>query len=196
MRITTALHRRAIVALLCFAAGAVAATAAAPASALGCAPTPKASQPFAAYGDASGYVLTTGGGFEPGTPSWTFSGGARLVSDNAPDPLASAGDSHALYLPAGASVTSACTSSPKIEALVRFWAKAASSDSHLGVEVLVQGGTYSAGTITAGTDWAPTAALDSSAPDDKGAVQYQVRLTAIDGAFTVDDVYIDPWCKL
>jgi hypothetical protein len=159
---------------------------------MGCAPTPKPIQSFAAYGDGNGYLLTSGGAFESGTPSWTLDGGASIVSGNAPDPYASAGDSHALYLPAGASVTSACTSSPKIEAIVRFWAKASNPNAHLQVSVLVNGGTYPAGTITAGRGWAPSAALDSTAPDTGGAVQYQVQLTALDGAFTVDDVYIDP----
>jgi hypothetical protein len=35
--------------------------------------------------------------------------------------------------------------------------------------------------------------LFSNAPNYKGAVAYQVRLTASGGAFTVDDVYFDPY---
>jgi hypothetical protein len=174
----------------------VAATTAGPAAAMGCNAAPKAYQSFAWAGDTSGYTLAAGGSFESGAPAWSLGGGASIVSGNAPDPAAGAGDSHSLYLPAGASVTSACTVNPKVEPIVRLWAKAATPGSHLEVDVLVNGQTYSAGTITAGgTDWAPTAPLVSNAPDTKNAVQYQVQLTAIDGAFTVDDVYVDPYIR-
>jgi hypothetical protein len=35
--------------------------------------------------------------------------------------------------------------------------------------------------------------LLSNAPNYKGAVTYQVRLTVLSGSFTVDDVYFDPY---
>jgi hypothetical protein len=165
------------------------------AAATGCVASPKAVPAFASFGDSNGYVLTAGGGFEPGTPGWSLSGGAGVISGNAPDPFAANGDGNSLYLPDGASATSACTTNPNIEPVVRLWAKSATRGSRLEVEVLVNGGTYWAGTATAGKDWAPTAPLVSDAPANESAVQYQVRLTAIGGAFTVDDVYVDPWCR-
>ena len=39
----------------------------------------------------------------------------------------------------------------------------------------------------------PAPILSSNAPAYKGAVAYQVRLTASGAAFTVDDVYFDPY---
>jgi hypothetical protein len=112
------------------------------------------------------------------------------VQPNALDP---ATDDRALYLPAGSSATSPCTTAPNIVGLVRFFAKGASTGGRLKVEVLVKGNTYLAGTITAWSGWAPAPMLFSNAPAYKGAVGYQVRLTASGAAFTVDDVYFDPY---
>jgi hypothetical protein len=150
-------------------------------------------QPFVPWSDANDYVLTTGGAFEPGAQAWALKGGAGVVADNAPNPLDRATDAHALFLPDGASATSPCTTAPNIVGIVRFFAKAASTGGQLKVEVLVKGGTYLAGTITAGSGWAPAPMLASNAPAYKGAVAYQVRLTAVGSGFTVDDVYFDPY---
>jgi hypothetical protein len=163
------------------------------AAAATCPPPPSSVQPFLPWSDANDYVLTTGGAFEPGAQAWSLQGGADLVADNAPNALDPTTDKHALYLPAGASATSPCTTAPNIVGLVRFFAKAASTSGELKVEVLVKGKTYLAGTITVGSDWAPAPLLSSNAPAYKGAVAYQVRLTASGSAFTVDDIYFDPY---
>lgn len=160
-----------------------------------CPPPPTAVQPFVPWGDAHDYVLTTGGSFEPGAPAWTLSGGAALVSDNAPNTLDPSTDSHALFIPAGGSATSPCVTAPQIVGIVRFFAKAAASTAELRVQILVKGAVYDAGTITAGSQWAPSPMLASNAPAYKGAVAYQVRLIASGDAFTVDDVYFDPYCS-
>ena len=54
---------------------------------------------------------------------------------------------------------------------------------------------YDAGTITAGSLWQPSAKLPSNAPYYSGAVAYQVRLTPVGtgAAFTLDDLYLDPY---
>jgi hypothetical protein len=161
-----------------------------------CPPPPNGLKPFTSWGDANSYVLTTGGSFEKGVPSWTLSGGAKLVAGTAPNAFAAATDSQSLYLPAGSSATSACVTAPKIVGIVRFFARNLGvADGQLKVEVLVKGGVYQAGTITAGSIWAPSPMLSSNAPAYKGAVTYQVRLTPVGAgaAFTVDDVYFDPY---
>jgi hypothetical protein len=163
------------------------------AAAATCPPPPSPAHPFVPWNDANEYVLTTGGGFEQGSQPWSLQGGAGLVADNAPNALDPKTDDHALYLPAGASALSPCTTAPNIVGIVRFFAKAASTGGELKVEVLVKGKTYLAGTITAGSGWAPAPMLSSNAPAYKGAVAYQVRLTASGAAFTVDDVYFDPY---
>jgi hypothetical protein len=161
-----------------------------------CPPPPTAVQPFLPWSDAHDYVLTTGGGFESGQPAWALSGGATIVSGNAPNKLDRSTDSASLYLPAGSSATSPCTTAPQIVGIVRFFVKnLGASTGQLKVEILVKGGVYDAGTITAGGTWSPSSMLASNAPNYKGAVAYQVRLTPVgaDSAFTVDDVYFDPY---
>src|SRR5579885_987904 len=176
-----------------FAAGPVSTAAAAT-----CPPPPSVVYPFTPWGDSNSYVLTTGGSFEPGSPAWSLSGGAQVVGDNATGAPDSTAGSHALYLPAGSSATSACVTAPQIVGIVRFFAKnVGAAGGQLRVEVLVKGAVYQAGTITAGSSWTPSPMLASNAPAYKGAVTYQVRLTPVGSgaAFTVDDVYFDPYCS-
>lgn len=170
-----------------------AATAASTASAATCPPPPTTVQPFLPWSDSNDYVPTTGGSFESGQPAWSLSGGASIVNDNASNKLDPSTDSHSLHLPAGSSATSACVTAPGIIGIVRFFAK--SSGGQLKVEILVKGGVYNAGTITAGSNWSPSPILASNAPAYKGAVTYQIRLTAVgtNADFTVDDVYFDPY---
>ena len=181
----------AVLPVLCAAAWAAAAVGTATAAT--CPPPPTAVHPFMPWSDGNDYVLTTGGGFESSTSGWSLRGGSGFVSDNAPNALDPASDSHALSIPAGGSATSPCTTAPQIVGIVRFFAKTATPGAQLKVEVLVKGGTYDAGTITAGSSWSPSPMLSSNAPAYKGAVAYQVRFTASGGAFTVDDVYFDPY---
>lgn len=166
------------------------------ASAADCPPPPSAVQPFVKWSDANSYVLTTGGSFEPGSALWSLGGGAKVTTGNAPNPIGSSSDSYSLSLPPGSSVTSACVTAPKIVGIVRFFAKNSGTvGTQLKVEVLVKGGVYQAGTITPGSSWMPTPMLRSNAPEYKGAVTYQVRLTALGsgGALNVDDMYFDPY---
>jgi hypothetical protein len=169
------------------------ARAGAPALAATCPPPPTPLQPFVPWKDSANYVLTTGGSFESGQAAWTLSGGASLVAGNAPNTLDKASDTRSLFLPAGASATSACVTAPQIKGIVRFFAR--STGGQLRVEVLVKGGIYQAGTFAAGSTWAPSPILPSNAPAYSGAVTYRVRLTALgtSGGFTVDDVYFDPY---
>lgn len=189
---TTRRVRRATTLLIVCAASVLAAGTGGTALAATCPPPPTPAQPFVPWSDANDYVLTTGGSFEAGMPAWTLAHGAQIVSGNAPNSLDPSSDAQALYLPAGGSATSACVTAPQIQGIVRFFAR--SSGGSLKVEILVKGKVYDAGTITAGADWAPTPILPSGAPAYKGAVTYQIRLTALgtSGGFTVDDVYFDP----
>jgi hypothetical protein len=169
---------------------------AAPAKAATCPPPPTSVYPFTPWNDSSSYVLTTGASFEQGTAGWALTGGAQIASGNAPNRLDPGSDSHSLYLPAGSSATSPCTTAPHIVGIVRFFLKNMGlSTGGLHVQVLVKGNTYDAGTITAGSSWQPSAMLPSNAPNYSGAVAYQVRLTPVGSgaAFTIDDLYFDPY---
>jgi hypothetical protein len=177
------------------AAALAAAMGGAPGSALAatCPPPPAVVQAFP--DDQTGYVMTTGGAFDPASPAWTLTGGAARVRDQAPDLHAPTSNIGALYLPAGSSATSPCVTAPGIIGAVRTWAKSVgAAGGQLRVDVIVHGTTYAAGTVTAGGGWAPTPLLTSDAPQFKGAVTYQVRLTPVGpgAAFNVDDVWIDP----
>jgi hypothetical protein len=169
------------------------------AAAADCPPPPKAVMPFTPWSDQNQYVLTTGGSFEPGSPAWTLTGGAAVVSgDNAPNFLDPTTHSRALSLPAGSSATSACVTAPHIAGLVRFFARhVGAGTASLKVEILVKGKVFQAGSVSAGSSWTPTPMLVSDAPYYKGAVTYQIRLTSVGsgGAFTIDDVYFDPYCS-
>jgi len=171
---------------------------AAPAVAAACPPPPTPLQPFAPWNDTHDYVLTTGGSFEQGAAAWTLTGGAAIVKGNAPNKYDASSDSQSLFLPAGSSATSPCVTAPMIKGIVRFYAKnLGTSAGALDVQILVKGGVYDAGTITAGNGWGPSPMVVSTAPNYSGAVAYQVRLTPVGAgaAFDVDDVYFDPYCS-
>jgi hypothetical protein len=177
-----------------FTSGAVTSSA----TAASCPPPPTPVYPFTPWSDNASYVLTTGASFEQGSGGWSLSGGAQIVSGNAPNKLDPSSDSHSLSLPPGSSALSPCTTAPHIVGIVRFFLKnTGTATGALNVQVLVKGNTYDAGTISAGSSWQPSAMLPSNAPNYSGAVAYQVRLTPVGSgaAFTVDDVYFDPYAS-
>jgi len=185
-------------AVLCAVAAAFTSGFVTPGVAASCPPPPSVEHPFTPWSDSASYVLTNGASFEQGAGGWTLSGGAQIVSGNAPNRLDAAGDSHSLYLPAGSSATSPCTTAPHIVGIVRFFLRNVGAlTGALKVQVLVKGRTYDAGTIGAGPSWQPSAMLPSNAPNYSGAVAYQVQLTPVGAgaAFTVDDVYFDPYAS-
>ena len=95
------------------AASAALGISASPARAAACPPPPPVFYPVTQWGDANKYVQVMGGSVEPDDASWSLSGGASIVSDNAPSRLDRSTDLHALYLPAGSSATSACVTAPR-----------------------------------------------------------------------------------
>jgi len=182
------------------AAAVVAGLVATPAAAAGCPPPPPPVHPFTPWGDSSTYVLTSGGSFEKSGPDgWSLSGGARIVQGNEPWFVNSASDHQSLYLPAGASATSGCTSAPMITSIVRFFANnVGSASGGIHVEVIVndgKNGILDGGVLSPSAGWSPTSPIDVPWPNPlKGAVQLQVRLTAVGShaAFDIDDAYLDP----
>ena len=52
------------------------------------------------------YKPAPGGDFEAGSPSWTLTGGAKIVAGNASQQVGGAGDRSSARLPPGASATS------------------------------------------------------------------------------------------
>lgn len=166
----------------------------------GCPPPPTPVHPFQQWSDSNTYVLTSGGSFEQGGPNaWSLSGGASILPGNEPWYVNSKSDHQSLYLPAGSSATSGCTSAPMINSMVRFFANnVGSASGGLHVEIIVNGGkngVLDGGLISPAAGWSPTSQINVPwAHPLKGAVQLQVRLTAVGAgaAFDIDDVYLDP----
>jgi hypothetical protein len=153
------------------------------------------SQPFAAWGDRSWYQLAPGGSFENG-PAW--SGAATVVDGNESFSVGGADDSRSLLIPRGSTVTSASACFAAGDLKLRFFAKGM---GRVRVTVVVRDllglvSTLDGGVVTAGPGWQPTPPV-SLAVTSLGALvstdAIQLRLTPLDGAVQVDDVYVDPY---
>jgi hypothetical protein len=206
---------RALIRLSALAAVTLVAAVAAPsasagllvASAKNC-PTQAFSKPFAQFGDSADYTPMPGGSFEAGTPAWTVTGGAKVVTGNETFKVAGATNSRSLYLPQGATATSPAMCVGIEHPTARWFAK--SSGSLLGltgsmtVEVLFEdalGNVLSlpigAGLLNA--SWQPSlpgvisASLLPLLPGQKTAVAFRFR--AVTGNWNVDDAYVDPFTR-
>jgi hypothetical protein len=155
------------------------------------------SQPFARWGDSSNYVLVPGGAFEPGSPAWVLSGGARVIAGNEPFYVHSKNDRYSLYMPAGSSVTTPPMCFAPGDWKLRFFATGGTVrvkivvKSLLGVLSVLDGGTVSSG----GT-WQPSSQLKLYLTN-LGAVlatnSISLRLVAGSTSVRIDDAYLDPW---
>jgi hypothetical protein len=165
-------------------------------SATDCA-TPELSQPFKPWLDYSEYKLVENGSFEAGTGGWTLTGGARVAAGNATQ----RGGGQSLLLPAGSSATTPPVCVGLNEPTLRYFVKAASplAVMTVSVEVQLQLGVWV--TLPIGVDlggaWHPSvphlvlANLLPLFPPDMTAVRFTFR-PLLFGAFSVDDVFVDP----
>lgn len=167
------------------------------------------SEPFAQWGDTASYALVPGGTFEPGGASWTLSGGATVVPGN--ETFASgAPGSHSLSLPAGSSATSpgACTGldHPTARLFVR---NTGSSSSRLNVYATYQlllgvPYTVSLGQLSGSASWQPSSVLQlgllnnvvGSATLNQSTVSFRFVPADNTGNWSIDDVYLDPRCRM
>lgn len=165
------------------------------------------SQPFAQFGDDNNYTPIPGGSFEPGSPSWSLSGGAKVVAGN--ESYNVAGGSHSLSLPAGSSARSplACTGidHPSARLFVR---NTGSSSSRLKVWAtypLLLGLPYTAylGEISASGSWEPSSPLVMGLLNNtigsltlaESTVSFRFAPADRSGNWSIDDVYLDPHCR-
>ena len=166
------------------------------------------SQPFARWGDTANYVLMPGGSFEAGGLAWFLSGGAKATSGNETYKVHAATDAMSLALPAGSSATSppACTSI--YHPTMRFFLRnTGASTSGLKVEALypgLLGGTQVASlAVVRGTAvWQPSAAqqlllsnLLATLSLNRTTIAFRFAPVDGTGAWTIDDVYLDPRMK-
>ena len=160
------------------------------------------SQPFAQWGDTNDYTLIPGGSFEPGTPNWSLSGGANVVKGN--EPFAASGK-NSLYLPAGSSATSPFMCVGTLSPTLRIFGFSSTANSALGVQVLAKNAlglltVLGVGIVYPGqTSWAPTNAslfLQSLGAALTNTTSIAFRFTPLNGSWTIDDAYVDPFlCK-
>jgi hypothetical protein len=156
---------------------------------------------FSQWNDPSYYVPAPNGGFEGGTVGWTLSG-ASLVSGNESFFLGGSSDTSSLSFRSGGSATSAAFCVDQGFPTFRFMTRSTSGfGALLRVDVIYldNGTTGTIGYVTAGSAWAParTVALAIGRTSSGGiaASQVQLRFTAVEGSFQIDDLYIDPWAR-
>jgi len=160
---------------------------------------------FSPWGDQRNYVLAPDGGFEAGGSGWQLNRDAVVVEGNESYYLNDAGDSKSLSLPAGSSVVSppVCMAidTPSFRLVAR---NSGNPSSQLRVEAvykllgLVR--TRTAGTLRAGSTWAPTQSVStvltlSTLVGTLIPSAIEIRFTPLDssGQWQIDDVYIDPF---
>lgn len=160
---------------------------------------------FSPWGDQRNYVLAPDGGFEAGGSGWQLNRGAAVVEGNESHYLNDAGDTKSLSLPAGSSAVSpaVCMSidTPSFRLVAR---NSGDPSSQLRVEAsykllgLIR--TRTAGTLRAGSDWAPTQSVStvltlSTIVGTLIPSAIEIRFTPLDakGRWQVDDLYIDPF---
>lgn len=163
------------------------------------------SQPFAQFGDLNTYVLVPGGSFEPGSQSWSLSGGAHVASGNE----SFGRGSYSLSLPAGSSATSpgACTGldHPSARLFVRNTGSTSSRLLVYATYRLLLGVPYtiSLGEISGSSRWAPSTPLAmgllnnvvGSATLTTSTISFEFVPADSTGNWSIDDVYLDPYCR-
>ncbi len=164
-------------------------------------------QPFLRWLDPAYYVLTSDGGFEAAAPAWTLQGAATAVDGNEPFFVRAPTDARALSLPSGSSATSAPHCVGVADPTLRFfYVNDGSWLSKLRVDVLytdVLGlkRTATIATLYSGSRWQLSPALPLFANITSlplapfGSTDVQLRFTAqgTNGAWRIDDVYVDPF---
>jgi hypothetical protein len=159
---------------------------------------PNVSQTFKPFGDSAYYMLTPGGSFEAGAPSWKLSGGAKIGSGNESFYLNSKTDTSSLYMPSGSSAITPTMCFQAGDWHMRFVGKGTGRvrvtimvPSLLGLISVLDGGT-----VRPGSTWAPSPKVSLLLTNVGGLLTTRaiaLKFTATDGSSQIDDVYLDPF---
>jgi hypothetical protein len=169
------------------------------ARAAGC-PSQPVTQTFLPWLDPAWYVPAPGGDVEGGGEAWALSGGAAVADGNEPF---LAGD-RSLALPAGSSATTAPMCVGIEHPTVRLFARNTGDPaSLLAVSVVFRDPlglrhALPVGAVAAGSEWAPTPVMPVVANllSLLGDQDVSFRFAPVgDGAWAIDDVYVDPYKK-
>lgn len=199
----------AAVALLAIAPAAHAGSTPSISSATAC--PPPSTVVFSAWGDPNPYFLVAGGDFEASPSSWTLTGGAATQAGNETFYVHGAKDARSLSLPSGATATSTpfCVSAT-IPSMRMFVRNAGATASRLGLDVIYTKTDGTKGSVQvasfAGTaTWTltPSTAYYSTlvgivptTASGTSMVWFRFRPLDATGAWSIDDVYVDPYKKL
>jgi hypothetical protein len=163
---------------------------------------------FAALGDTADYFALTGGTFETNTADWSLNG-AQVVPGNEPFDVDGLGDTHSLSIAPGGVAVSPAVTINNTTPTWRFFADAANASSPATqLTVYAQWTNPNTGQVLKlpiarrnGKDhakWAATPALLLGKYLPKGLnvdVQFVFQAGANGGAWTIDDVFIDPYAR-
>jgi hypothetical protein len=162
-----------------------------------------ASHPFEAWGDHANYLLMPGGSFEAGSPAWRLSRGAYVGPGNSPFNTEGPG-SRSLYLLPGATATSPTGCFQFGDWHSRFFVRGVGTrGARLEVDVVVPSllgilTVLDGGSVPASGEWSPSpriGMLICNVTSLLGTRAVSLRFRAVNGAFQIDDVYLDPFKK-
>ena len=164
-----------------------------------------ASRPFLPWLDFARYVPAPGGDIEEGGAPWTLDGGSSAVEGNEPFKVGGATDHTSLRLPPGSSATTAPMCVGVDHPTLRFFARrsAGSLTDALLVEAIVSDSAGEEQALPVGIVlslgvWAPTQPMPivvnalAIVPGDTLLVAFRFTPRG-SGAWSVDDVYVDPY---
>jgi hypothetical protein len=162
-------------------------------------------QPFLPWLDPASYVIAPGGSFETGAAGWALAGTAAVGAGNELWNVTAASDSSSLGVAPGSSATSPTMCVGLGHPDLRLFARRSGGTpfSTLRVDVLFEDATGAVQTLTighvvAGGSWTLTPVMPIVAnllpllPGNMTPVRF--AFTPEDSAaWTIDDVYVDPW---
>lgn len=167
------------------------------------------SKTFLPWLDIADYTALSGGDFETGAAGWSMNDGAAVVAGNESFDVGGSDDANSLALSSGGSATSPAICVGLSHPTVRFFVKRRSAGllsslSGVRVDVLFETAngdvaSLPIGTVLGNSNWQPTLPIAVVAnllpllPGEMTPVKF--RFTAQDGAFSVDDVWVDPYAR-
>lgn len=166
------------------------------------------SRTFLPWWDVANYTALSGGDFEGAGDGWSMTGGSAIGDGNESYDVGGSDDAHSLSLPAGASATSPAICVGLSHPTIRFFAKRQSggwlSLASVRVDVLFETSSGEVallpiGHVGNGGSWQPTSPMPVVAnllpllPGEHTPVAF--RFTAQGAAFSVDDVWVDPYAR-
>ena len=159
---------------------------------------PNFSRVFRPWNDNAYYMLSPGGSFEAGAPSWALTGSASVVSGNEPFYIHSQQDLRSLSIPPGSSATSPMMCFSTGNWHFRFVGRGTGSvrvtvrvRGLLGVVSILDGGT-----VWLNNSWQPSPRVSLLLTNIGGLLTTKaisLRFTTVSGTAQIDDVYVDPW---